>query len=229
MTAHPALAAVAAAALLMGCSAPGSQTSASSHPATAASQPGSIAATSQTSGATASTKQSDTATSSAPKATTAASAPWTLSINGLGALKLGTLYSTLRQQGYVTAATDDCPGSSTSQALQDQGVYLYPSGQGDTAVLAEVSVTKGTYATVSGARVGMTISQIKQMYGTQFTTETKIGNGGSFTVGVVHIGSREIIFEFPFGADGVDPNPVQAMVARPWSPDMKGECEPPHP
>lgn len=221
MTGRPALVALLAATLLMGCSAPGSQTSASVHPATAAAQSASMAGTPQTSGTpTASSKQS----SSAPKATASASAVWTLSLNGLGALKLGTLYTTLRQQGYVTAETGDCAGSWTSQALQDKGVFLYPSGQGDSAVLAEVSVTKGTYTTVSGARVGTTIGQLKVLYGAQFTTETKNGNGGPFTVGVVHIGSREIVFEFPFGATLADSDPVQAMVARTWSADMMGEC-----
>jgi hypothetical protein len=134
------------------------------------------------------------------------------------------LYTTLRQQGYVTAETGDCPGSWTSQALQDKGVYLYPSGQGDTAVLAEVSVTKGTYTTVSGARVGTTMNQLRILYGAQLTTETKNGNGGPFTVANVHIGAREIVFYFPYGSTLADSDPVQAMIARNWSADLMGEC-----
>ena len=206
MTGRAALVVVAAMALIA-CSAPGSQTSASSTPAT-----------------TAAPALSASAATSAPKTTATAAAPWTLSLTGLGPLKLGTPYTTLRQQGYVTAETGDCPGSWTSQALQDKGVYLYPAGQGDAAVLAEVSVTKGTYATVSGARVGTTMSQLKVLYGTQLTTETKNGNGGPFTVANVHIGAKEIVFYFPYGSTLADTDPVQAMIARNWSADMMGEC-----
>lgn len=220
MRGRSALVAVMAAGLLIGCSAPGSQTSASSHSTTSASASATPDPTTAVPGASL-TKPA--AATSDPK-TTAPPSTWTLSLTGLGPLRLGILYTTLRQQGYVTAATGDCPGSWTSQALQDKGVYLYPSGAGDTAVLAEVSLTKATYATVSGARVGSTMSQLKVLYGSQLTTESKNGNGGPFTVAVVHMGAREIVFEFPYGSTLADADPVEAMVARPWSADMMGEC-----
>jgi hypothetical protein len=222
MKGRTALVAVTVAVLLMGCSVPGSHTSASSQPATSASQ---STASAPASPASAIANPSATAASSATtKATTSASTAWTLSINGLGPLKLGTTYGTLRQQGYVTAETGDCPGSWTSQALQDKGVSLYPSGQGNSAVLIEVSVTKATYATVSGAKVGFTVSQLKKLYGTQLTIETKNGNGGPFKVANVHIGAREIVFYFPYGSTIADTDVVQAMIARNWSADMMGEC-----
>ena len=224
MTGRAALVAVFALGLLMGCSAPSTHPSASSSPTTSTTQSTteSVNASSSTSGV----NQSATvaSTSAATASTSTASTAWTLSINGLGPLKLGTTYGTLRQQGYATAETGDCPGSWTSQALQDKGIVLYPSGQGDSAVLIEVSVTKATYATVSGAKVGYTMSQLKQLYGTQLTTETKNGNGGPFKVGVVHIGAREIVFYFPYGSTIADTDIVQAMIARNWSADMMGEC-----
>ncbi len=218
-----ALVAVVAATLLIGCSAPGSQTGASSPPAAAASQASALAAPT-TAVTSASTTPSATAASSAPKTTTPAPVVWTLSINGLGPLKLGMTYISLRQLGYVTAETGDCPGSWTSQALQDKGVFLYPSGQGDSAVLAEVGLSNATYATVSGARVGSTMSQLRQLYGAQLTTETKNGNGGPFTVANVHIGTREIVFYFAYGSTLADADQVQAIIARTWSADMMGEC-----
>ena len=217
MTGRASLVVVAAMALIA-CSAPGSQTSASSVPAT------STVPTASSATPAPSASQKPSVATSAPKTTATAAATWTLSLTGLGPLKLGTLYTTLRQQGYVTAETGDCPGSWTSQALQDKGVYLYPSGQGDAAVLAEVSITKGTYSPVSGARVGSTMSQLKVLYGSQLTTETKNGNGGPFTVANVHIGAREIVFYFPYGSTLADTDPVQAMIARNWSADMMGEC-----
>ena len=223
MEGRSVLVAVMAAALLFGCSAPSSQTSASVHPGTSATPTSASESPSTTTDP--GTKQSATATTSPPKAPTAtASATWTLSINGLGPLTLGTLYTSLRQLGYVTAETGDCPGSWTSQALQAKGVYLYPTGAGATGALAEVSVTKATYATVSGARVGSTMSQLKVLYGSQLTTEIKNGNGGPFTVANVHIGTREIVFYFPYGSTLADSDPVEAMIARTWSPDMMGEC-----
>ena len=217
MTGRASLVVVAAMALIA-CSAPGSQTSASSVPAT------STVPTASSATPAPSASQKPSVATSAPKTTATAAATWTLSLTGLGPLKLGTLYTTLRQQGYVTAETGDCPGSWTSQALQDKGVYLYPSGQGDAAVLAEVSITKGTYSTVSGARVGSTMSQLKVLYGSQLTSETKNGNGGPFTVANVHIGAKEIVFYFPYGSTLADIDPVEAIVARTWSADMMGEC-----
>ncbi len=215
MTGRAALVAVVALGLLMGCSAPSTHPSAPSSPTSA----------SQSTIASVTAQPATVASSTAPTASkSTASTAWTLSINGLGPLKLGATYGSLRQQGYVTAETGDCPGLWTSQALQDKGVFLYPSGQGDSAVLIEVSVTKATYATVSGAKVGSTMSHLKQLYGTQLTTETKNGNGGPFKVANVHIGAREIVFYFPYGSAIADTDVVQAMIARNWSADMMGEC-----
>jgi len=211
--------AIMLAVVLAGCSTPGSPPSTSSHPATSASS----ASSAPTASAKASSA-SPTPSASATKATPTPTGPWTLSVNGLGPLTLGTPYTALQKQGYVTAPNGDCPGSWTSQALQAKGVYLYPSGQGATAVLAEVALTNAAYATVSGARVGSTMAQLKVLYGSQLTTETKNGNGGPFTVANVHIGAREIVFQFPYGSTLADSDPVQAIVARTWSVDMMGEC-----
>jgi hypothetical protein len=120
---------------------------------------------------TAPTSAKATTTAPATSAATTAAGAWTLGVNGLGPLVLGTKLSVLEAQGYVTAPTDECESSRTSMKLQDEGVWLYPKGSGATAVLAEIGVTKATYATVSGAKVGDT------------TIETKNGNGGPFQVG----------------------------------------------
>jgi hypothetical protein len=180
--------------------------SASSAPSTSASEPASSAS----------------ASSAAPKAT--AAGPWTLSINGLGPLVVGTKFSVLQQQGYIDPGTDVCPQQGSSKKLQDEGVFLYPTGEGANAVLAEVGLTTATYATVSGARVGDTMKKLKQLYGTQLKIETKNGNGGPFQVANVHIGSREVVFYFPSGSSLGDTAVVQVMIARNWSADMMGEC-----
>lgn len=163
-----------------------------------------------------------TTTAAATSATTTGT--WTLGINGLGPLVLGTKYSVLESQGYVSAPTDECESSRTSQKLQDEGVWLYPSGMGANAVLAEIGVTKATYATISGARVGDTMKKLKQLYGSQLKIETKNGNGGPFPVANVRVGTREVVFYFPYASSLGDTAVVQSIIARTWSADLMGEC-----
>lgn len=196
-----------------------SASAAASSPAATTVSTGSPTATAATASAKATAA---TTTAAATSATTIGT--WTLGINGLGPLVLGTKYSVLEAQGYVSAPTDECASSRTSQKLQDEGVWLYPSGMGASAVLFEVSVTKATYATVSGARVGDTMKRLKQLYGSQLKIETKNGNGGPFQVANVRVGSREVVFYFPYGSSLGDTAVVQLMIARNWSADLMGEC-----
>lgn len=189
--------------------------------------PASAATTPTTTSAPATTAPASTVpakTTPTVVATVSASGPWVLTVNGLGPLVLGTKYSVLQAQGYVTAPNGECEASRTSQALQDKGVFLYPSGMGANAVLSEISIGKPTYTTLSGAKVGDTMKTLKQLYGTQLTTETKNGNGGPFKVAHVKVGTREVVFYFPYGSALVDTDVVQTIIARPYSIDMMGEC-----
>lgn len=219
------VATVLAAVLISSCSSStsaGSASTAASTGATRASSPTTSAPAATTAASGTSTAKASTTTSASTSGT--ATATWTLGVNGLGPLVLGTKFSVLEAQGYVSAATDECESSRTSQKLQDDGVWLYPSGTGASAVLAEVSVTKPTYATVSGAKVGDTMKKLKQLYGAQLKIETKNGNGGPFQVANVRVGTREVVFYFPYGSSLGDTSVVQLMVARTWSADMMGEC-----
>lgn len=219
------VATVLAAVLISSCSSStsaGSASTAASTGATRASSPTTSAPAATTAASGTSTAKASTTTSASTSGT--ATATWTLGVNGLGPLVLGTKFSVLEAQGYVSAATDECESSRTSQKLQDEGVWLYPSGTGASAVLAEVSVTKPTYATVSGAKVGDTMKKLKQLYGAQLKIETKNGNGGPFQVANVRVGTREVVFYFPYGSSLGDTSVVQLMVARTWSADMMGEC-----
>jgi hypothetical protein len=137
---------------------------------------------------------------------------------------IGTKFSVLQQQGYIDPGTDVCPQQGSSKELQDEGVFLYPTGEGANAVLAEVGLTNATYATVSGARVGDTMKKLKQLYGSQLKIETKNGNGGPFPVANVRIGAREVVFYFPYASSLGDTAVVQSIIARTWSVDMMGDC-----
>lgn len=220
------VATVLAAVLISSCSSStsaGSASTAASTGATSASSPTTSAPAATTAASGTSTAKASTTTAASTPGT-ATTATWTLGVNGLGPLVLGTKFSVLEAQGYVSAATDECESSRTSKKLQDEGVWLYPSGTGASAVLAEVSVTKPTYATVSGAKVGDTMKKLKQLYGAQLKIETKNGNGGPFQVANVRVGTREVVFYFPYGSSLGDTSVVQLMVARTWSADMMGEC-----
>ncbi|MGV8850534.1 MAG: hypothetical protein ACOH16_13440 [Propionibacteriaceae bacterium] len=203
----------------------GTSTGATSASAAASSPAGTsaTAGAAPSSAATTSAKATGvTTTAAATSATTTGT--WTLGINGLGPILLGTKYSVLESQGYVSVPTDECASSRTSQKLQDEGVWLYPSGQGANAVLAEIGVTKATYATISGARVGDTMKKLKQLYGSQLKIETKNGNGGPFPVANVRVGTREVVFYFPYASSLGDTAVVQSIIARTWSADLMGEC-----
>ncbi len=164
-----------------------------------------------------------TSAASAPSSATS-SGPWTLSVNGLGPLVLGTKISALVVQGYVVLTPGECEGVASSPALEAQGVFIYPAGTGASEVLAEVSLSKPTYTTLSGAKVGDTLKRVKQLYGAQLSIETKNGNGGPFQVAHVMVGTREVVFYFPYGSAMVDTDVVQMIIARNYSVDMMGEC-----
>lgn len=228
------VAAIALVCVLLGSCATTTKGGSASTTASSGTSTSAAASTAATTNATGSASSSATgATASAPPTTaattaTATSAPtqgtWTLGVNGLGPLVLGTKLSVLEAQGYVTAPTDECESSRTSKKLQDEGVWLYPSGIGANAVLSEVSVTKATYATISGARVGDTMKKLKLLYGSQLTIETKNGNGGPFKVANVRVGTREVVFYFPYGSSMGDNAVVQVIIARTWSAYLMGEC-----
>lgn len=47
---------------------------------------------------------------------------------------------------------------------------------------------------------------------------------GPFQVANVRVGSREVVFYFPYGSSLGVTAVVQLMIARNWSADLMGEC-----
>lgn len=165
------------------------------------------------------------ASSSSPATTAPQPSTWVLTTDGLGPLKLGMSWETLRQQGYIVDTNGDgCLPYASSQTLQDQGVWLYPSGSDAQAVLAEVGLTSPSYATKSGVRVGHTYKFLKQTYGSSLTVVTKNGNGGPFKVATVRAGDREVVFMFAWEWTMADTDKIEGIVARSYSTDMFGDC-----
>jgi hypothetical protein len=148
-----------------------------------------------------------------------------MSSDGLGPLVLGTPYSAILGQGLVVATpTGECRPWDVSPALAADGVSVDFSGSTFTDRLIQVSVHTSKYATVSGARVGMTLHQIQGIYGTRLVIETKEGDGGPFEAAVVRAGGREVAFLFPWDIGAIDTAPVQTIVSRDWSTEMHGGC-----
>ena len=143
MKGHPTLVAVMAAALLIGCSAPGSQTSASSHPATSTASVNASAITSSTGSSSATATQSGSVTSSAPTAT--ASSPWTLSSQS-GTHFVGVwVADAAHNRSHLTwnaieFASLLLPGTHVAAGQGVPYLVYYPAG---TAVTADLTASSG--------------------------------------------------------------------------------------
>lgn len=207
-------------------------TTAAQAPATAASASATASSASTTASPTASVPTTTAATSSptaatattAPTQSATSSGPWTLSTDGLGPLVLGTKLSILQQKGYVNTTPNECGRWEPTAKLVDQGVYVDFSGSSASAVLTEVDLTKATYATVSGVKVGDSMQRLKQVYGGKLTIETKNGNGGAFKVPIIRAGAHEVVFYFPWESTLSDTDKIQSIISRVYSTDLVGDC-----
>jgi hypothetical protein len=91
--------------------------------------------------------------------------------------------------------------------------------------LEEIDLTKATYATRSGARIGMTVKDLRSLYGSNLTIETKNGDGGAFQAPIVRAGYREVIF-VPEETAGTsfDASKITEIISRTYSNDLHGGC-----
>jgi hypothetical protein len=143
----------------------------------------------------------------------------------LGPLVLGTPYATVLRQGYVVAdPSGDCRPWTVSPGLETNGVSVDFSGSDFMGTLYEVTIRTSKYATVSGARVGMTLRQVRDIYTTRMAVESKMGDGGAFQVASVRVGAQELVFLFPWDDGAVDTALVTSITTRPWSMEMHGGC-----
>lgn len=91
-----------------------------------------------------------------------------LTISGIGGLTLGMSRDALLSSRAMVATEDLCEGSLvTGEALKGQGITLV-EGVG----LGQIWLTTSTHSTKSGARVGMTMAQIRTIYGADVTRKT---------------------------------------------------------
>ncbi len=118
-----------------------------------------------------------------------------LDFTGLGPLQVGVLSKDLETLGYLVEGPCEAPRLAASAALYDRGVTLVENKK-----LNWVQVEKPGVKTVDGAHVGMTLAQVKAIYGSRLHLETKFAEDGQSPVytAVVQNGGYEIVFVHDF-------------------------------
>ena len=114
---------------------------------------------------------------------------------GLGPLKDGVSQVDLVRLGYLTETGYECDAVRETDALTRRGISV-------TFGPSDVQVSSMNITTVDGARVGMTVGQVKKIYGSKFKIEAKENFGRTNYFGSVRAGDRELIFRVRGEADG---------------------------
>lgn len=110
----------------------------------------------------------------------------TLDTSGLGPIKLGTTIAQATRNGWMRDSPD-CPGFQIeSQLLEDRGVTLRHDG----GRIIDIGLRTDYYATRSGARVGMTVGELRRLY-PRLEQEVKKGYQ-PYPVVFVRSGDREV-------------------------------------
>ena len=141
---------------------------------------------------------------------------------GLGPLTVGMSLSALQQGGYVVANPSQCVSPWVSNAaLEGDGVSLVVTDSALTAIY----LAKPTYATDLGARVGMTVADLRKIYGADLVTDVKSGGGGPFAVPIVRAGDGELVFFTPWtGGSFTDESKVETIVAEQYTREFLDGC-----
>lgn len=120
--------------------------------------------------------------------------PWVidqsrLDVTGLGPLQVGTSMQDLDRLGYVRDPGDIC--YQENQSLQNRGIDIRDSGTAVTALL----IYNDQVRTVDDARVGMTLGEIKDIYGDRLRLENKLAPiDQPIPTAVVQRDSHELVF-----------------------------------
>ncbi len=147
-----------------------------------------------------------------------------LSFTGLGPLRVGASMKDLTTLGYLVYPNPFCSGGyGESQSLLNRGIDVR---DGKSPTVVDVSVRTKGVRTVDGAQVGMTLGQLKGIYGSGLLFEEKYDVPGDSQVStaVVRSGGNELVFIFDVGVNLEDPlkdsDVMDMMIARPNSPNL---------
>lgn len=116
-----------------------------------------------------------------------------------GGLRCGPIWfphkaGTLSILGYAKKVNAVCDYWESSQSLKNRGVSLLFAGAEADADLIGISLGTNYIPTKEGARVGMTVGQVKALYGSDFAVVPKENYGETQYFGTVKEGDRELQF-----------------------------------
>ena len=136
-------------------------------------------------------------------------------------IHLGASFKDLAMLGYCRYDVEGGPDPwFPSQSIENRGIWAY-SGPGEIEYVHEVGIAVKGIRTVDGAQVGMTLGQLKTIYGNRLRMEVKEGHGNMYTA-VVESGNKELVFWSepgkPVGRPMVDSDVINYMLAREKSP-----------
>ncbi len=147
-----------------------------------------------------------------------------LDVTGLGPLQVGTPMKSLEKLGYASWRNiESCTHWSPSTSLGNRGIDMWsPSVPKSSLYLLQVD--KPGVLTVDGARVGMTLGEVKALYGTRIRLETKEGYQPVYTA-VVQRDGHELVFLNGFELDRplVDSDRINLIMARETEDDLLWE------
>lgn len=111
-----------------------------------------------------------------------------------GPIRIGADGEHLRRLGYALRASYGCESLIPSQSLQNRGLDIAFSGGEEAENLHFITVDTPYIPTKAGARVGMTVGQVRALHGAAFTVELKENYGEMQYFGSVREGAYELQF-----------------------------------
>lgn len=147
--------------------------------------------------------------------------------DSLGPATLGDDADTLVDLGVVAQGTGTCSPWGASDAVPD-GIELDRYDAEDD--LTEIALTRpATNATVDGARPGMTVAEVREVYGDDFQVVTKRTSAGESVMGSVRQGDKELLFtnaqQWHQYTDTLpDDAVVDSIILREYSPERFADC-----
>lgn len=142
-------------------------------------------------------------------------ADYRLEATGLGPIRIGMSKSEIFANGWGREFPE-CNTWVAATRIERQNVFLgaYQSG------LGEIVVRNPRIRTASGATVGMSVAQLRAIYGDRLRRDVRPTSGGETPIYSVRSGANEIIFWI----DSEQPTRVAQMLARPYEPGLYGGC-----
>lgn len=146
-----------------------------------------------------------------------------LDVRGLGRngpLRVGAPMKDLETLGYATWDSEPCESWDPSTSLKNRGIDTYAGGFVNSRLFM-VLVDEPGVLTEDDAHVGMTLGEIKALYGARITLETKDGYQPVYTA-VVQRDGYELVFLNGFELDRplIDSDVIEMILARRISDDL---------